>query len=182
MLAALLAAYAALFVRLPQLGESNAFDPLDVRGRQVERDIEVGRFGDALPIARDLARAHPGDPVIAYWLAEIHRGLGHRDDEADAWERVFELTRSAEAACPGLPESYAASGKAVQALNAYERCASAGQGNAERWLDLALAYRSAGRTQDAERAIAKSRELDPSNPRLPYEEPPPHPHRPSETK
>jgi Flp pilus assembly protein TadD len=164
----LLVGYVALFVRLPSFGRGvAAFEPLGARGREAETAIEEQRFADALPIVRDLAAEHASDPVIAYWLAEIHRGLGHVDDEAKAWEHVFELTASADFACPSLPEAYTRAGDRERALRAYERCASAGADDAERWLDLGTAYRDAGRPADAEAAYEKSRTLDGSNPRLP---------------
>ena len=167
-LAALLVGYVALFVRLPSFGRGvAAFEPLGARGREAETAIEERRFADALPIVRDLAVEHGTDPVIAYWLAEVHRGLGRADDEAKAWEHVFELTASADFACPSLPEAYTRAGDRDRALRAYERCASAGADDAERWLDLGAAYGAAGRPTDAAAAYEKSRTLDGSNPRLP---------------
>ena len=72
-LALLLAGYALLFLQLPSRGrEPRAFDPLEPRGREVERAIEAGDFERALPIAQELDGAYPDDPVITYWLAEIH--------------------------------------------------------------------------------------------------------------
>jgi len=167
-LAVLLLGYVALFVRLPSIGGgARAFEPLDARGREAEAAIEERRFADALPIVRDLAGEHASDPVIAYWLAEVHRGLGHPRDESAALEHVFELTSSADFACPALPEAYTRAGEPEKALDAYERCASAGPADAERWLDLGAAYAAAGRSVDASVAYEKSRALDGSNPRLP---------------
>ena len=171
-LAVLLLGYIALFVRLPSIGRgARAFEPLDARGREAETAIEERRFSDALPVVRDLAREHASDPVIAYWLAEVQRGLDHPREESAAWEHVLELTASADFACPALPESYTRAGDGAQALRAYERCASAGPDDAERWLDLGAAYAAAGRPTDAAAAYEKSRVLDPSNPRLPLAEP-----------
>jgi Flp pilus assembly protein TadD len=167
-LVVLLVGYVAVFVRLPSFGRGGrAFEPLGARGREAETAIEEQRFADALPIVRDLAAEHASDPVIAYWLAEVHRGLGHVDDEAKAWEHVFELTASADFACPSLPEAYTRAGDREGALRAYERCASAGTDDPERWLDLGAAYGAAGRPTDAAAAYEKSRTLDGSNPRLP---------------
>ena len=172
-LAVLLLGYLAIFVRLPSIGRgARAFDPLDARGREAETAIEERRFADALPIVRDLAGEHASDPVIAYWLAEVHRGLGHPRDESAALEHLFELTSSADFACPALPEAYARAGDAEKALGAYERCASAAPDDAERWLDLGAAYAAAGRSSDATAAYEKSRALDGSNPRLPPLSPP----------
>lgn len=168
LLALLLLAYAAVFVRVPAWSRGSApFDPLEPRGREVERAIEDGRFGAALPIAEDLLAAHPDDPTILFWLAEIQRGLAHPDDEAAALERVLRLTRRADAACPALPEAYTTLGDPARALDAWERCAAAGASDAERWFDLGTAYAAAGRAADADRAFTTSRTLDPTNPRLP---------------
>ncbi len=168
LLALLLVAYAAVFVRFPAWSSASApFDPLEPRGREVERAIDAGQFAAALPIARELLAAHADDATVLFWLAEIHRGLGRPADEAVALERVLRLTRQADAACPALPEAYARSGDTVRSFDAYERCASAGATDAERWFDLATAYAAAGRVSDAETAFATSRTLDPTNPRLP---------------
>ena len=174
-LAVLVVGYVAVFVRLPSFGQGGrAFEPLGARGREAETAIEEQRFADALPIVRDLAVEHGSDPVIAYWLAEIHHGLGHAADEATAWERALELTASADFACPSLPEAYTRAGDRERALHAYERCASAGAADAERWLDLGEAYDAAGRAADAAAAYEKSRTLDGSNPRLPLPALPQH--------
>jgi Flp pilus assembly protein TadD len=167
-LAILLAGYAAVFVRLPSLGDANRrFDPLEPRGREVERAIEARRFSEALPIIQELQSAHSQDPVVAYWLAEAIHGMGQYEREAQAWERVLQLTKQADAACPALPEAYANAGDPALALDAYERCAKEASVDPERWLDLGTALSAEGRSADAEVAFAKSRALDPSNPRLP---------------
>lgn len=166
-LAVLLLGYAAVFIRLPRLDSSASFEALSPRGREVERAIEERRFADALPVARELAGAYPNEAVIAYWLAEIHDGLGQAGDAAAAWEHVFELTKLADAACPALPRAYARVPDAAKSLDAYERCAAAASDDAERWFDLGEAFASNNRPEDAARAFEKSRALDPSNPRLP---------------
>lgn len=165
-LALLLVACALVFLR-PSLARGDAqFDPLDARGREVEQAIEERRFADALPIATDLQSAHPDDPVIAFWLAEIHDGLGRFVDAGDRWARVLELTHEPDTACPAMPEAYAHAGLAAKALQAFERCTEGAPPDVERWLDLAHAYSAAGRTADAARALAQARELDPTHPAL----------------
>lgn len=132
----------------------------------MERAIEEGQFPSALPIASELLTAHADDATVLFWLA-IHRGMGRHADEAATLERVLRLTRHTDGVCPALPEAYARVGDAARALNAWERCASAGASDAERWFDLATAYAAAGRAADAGKAFATSRLLDPTNPRLP---------------
>ncbi len=167
-LAVLLLGYAAMFVRLPSWGgAARAFDPLDPRGREVERAIEAGRFGEALPIARELQTAHAADPTVTFWLAEIFHGLRQPAAEAAAWERLLALTGQADGVCPALPEAYAAAGALTRSLDAYERCAAVAPDDAERWFDLGTAYAERRRDADAARAFDRSRALDPSNPRLP---------------
>ena len=162
--ALLLLACAWVFLRPSFARGDLQFDPLDARGREVERAIEEQRFADALPIATDLQSAHPADPVIAFWLAEIEDGLGRFAAAGDRWARVLDLTHEVDAACPAMPEAYAHAGLSSQALKAYERCAEAAPADVERWLDLARAYSAAGQTTDADRALAKARELDPTHP------------------
>jgi predicted Zn-dependent protease len=166
-LAILLLAYATVFVRLPSFDATRTFDPLDRRGREVERAIEERRFADALPILRDLQAAHPDNATIAYWSAEVHRGLDDTGEEARALEQMLRLTAHADAVCPALPEAYARGGDRKRALDAYERCAATSPDDPERWVDLGVASAAAGLTVDAERAFERSRALDPSNPRLP---------------
>jgi predicted Zn-dependent protease len=161
--ALLLAACAWVFVRPSFSHRRTTFDPLDVRGREVARAIEERRFADARPIAADLESAHPDDPIIAFWQAEIAGGLGQRD-EGDRWARVLALTQDADAACPAMPDAYEHAGEAQRALEAYAACAKAASDDPERWLDLARAYSSAGRTSDAERAMSRARALDPDHP------------------
>jgi tetratricopeptide (TPR) repeat protein len=166
LLALLVVVYATVFVRLPSFGSAHRLDPLDPRGREVERAIEEDRFADALPIARTLDAADSSDPTVAVWLAEIHHGLRQPVEEAAFWERVLRA-KQADTACPPLADAYAAAGDDRRALDAYERCAAVARDDPERWFDLAAAYLSRGRAGDAEQAFARSRALDPSNPRLP---------------
>lgn len=92
-LALLFAGYALLFVPLPWMDRSNhGFDPLDARGREVERAIEARDFSGALPLALELNGAYPDDPVVAYWLTEIYLGIGSEADAASAWQRYKTIT------------------------------------------------------------------------------------------
>lgn len=166
MLAVLLVGYAAVFVRLPSFASSTAFEPLSPRGREVERAIEERRFADALPLAQELVRAFPDEPLIAYWLAEIYQGLERPRDEAAAWERVLEQTTLADAACPALPLAYAGIPDVPRSLEAYERCATLAPDVAERWFELGEAYASNNRPDEATRAFTRARTLDPTDPRL----------------
>ena len=52
------------------------------------------RFGDALPVALDLQRAHDREPLVAYWLATIYQGLGRSADARSAWDEFRRLTGS----------------------------------------------------------------------------------------
>jgi hypothetical protein len=91
LLVALLGGYAVVGLHLLDRSTSTAFDPLEPRGRHVERAIEQRRFAEALPVALDLQRAYETEPVIAYWLSEIYRGLGRSHEEVDAWETYLRL-------------------------------------------------------------------------------------------
>jgi len=166
-LALLLAAYAAVFVRPPSVGGRSAFDPLEPRGREVERAIESSRFADALPIADDLRSEHADDPTVAYWRAEIFRGLGRARDEAAAWEDYLRLSHHPDAACPALGLAYREADEMARSLDAFERCAAAAPQDPERWMDLAGAYEKDGRPADASDAFHRAASLDPGNPRIP---------------
>ncbi|HUR35243.1 MAG TPA: hypothetical protein VM032_15675 [Vicinamibacterales bacterium] len=167
LLALLLAGYAAVFVTVPSVrGGARPFEPLGPRGREVERAIEERRFADALPVVKALAIEYPADATVAYWLAETFNGLDQFADEARAWERVFELTRLADAACPALAAAYARAGDAARALDAHQRCAAAASDDPERWIDLAAALAGAGRAADAAAAIDRARAIDPAHPAL----------------
>jgi len=167
-LALLLFANVGLFVRLPSMAAPDrAFDPLAPRGREVERAIAERQFERALPIARELQVAHPAEPVVAFWLAEVLHGLNQFADEASQWERVRQLTNHPDAVCPAIAEAYAHAGDDERALDRYEQCATDAAADAERWFDLAQAYAARGRAVDATRAYERSRALDPTNPRLP---------------
>ena len=128
--ALLLAVYAA------PLGEawwssraaSRAFDALQPRPREVERAIAARRFADALPMAAGLERSYPREPLIAYWQAEIYRGLGRPAEEVAAWERYMALSpaygEAAEETCPALAEARERLGDRAGALRERARCAA----------------------------------------------------------
>ena len=126
MLAALCAAYAA--VLMPpgtwRLTGASPFDPLAPRPREVEELIVAGRFADALPIAAELQRAYPEEPLVAFWTAAINRGLDRPEAEAAAWETYVQRSHAPADACPAWPEAYARLGQLDRARAAAERCAA----------------------------------------------------------
>jgi hypothetical protein len=93
LLLALLLAYAAVMVR-PVLvaGTAHGLDALAPESRYVERAIGEQRFADALPVALALRRAHDREPLAAYWLAIIYRGLGRASDARAAWDDFERLS------------------------------------------------------------------------------------------
>ena len=95
LLLVLLAAYVGATVR-PALvaGSGGAFDALAPEARFIERAIGERRFGDALPVALDLRRAHVREPLVAYWLATIYQGLDRAADARSAWDDFRRLTGS----------------------------------------------------------------------------------------
>ena len=95
LLLALLAAYVGATVR-PALvaGSGGGFDALAPEARFIERAIGERRFGDALPVALDLRRAHDREPLVAYWLATVYQGLGRAADARAAWDDFHRLTGS----------------------------------------------------------------------------------------
>ena len=87
----LLAAYGAAVVH-PALVAGNGFDAVGPESRFVERAIGDHRYTEALPVALDLRRAHSGEPLVAYWLATIYRGLGRTADAQSAWDDFERLS------------------------------------------------------------------------------------------
>jgi hypothetical protein len=95
LLLGLLTLYVGATVR-PALmaGSREGFDALAPEARFIERAIGERRFGDALPVALDLQRAHDREPLVAYWLATIYQGLGRVADARGAWDDFHRLTGS----------------------------------------------------------------------------------------
>ena len=164
-LAILLAGSLATFVRLPS-ADDGAFDPLEPRGRQVERAIAEGAFETARPVAEQLNLHYPDTPVIALWLAEIYRGLGRTSDEAAALERYLQSAGRPDEVCPALPQAYRRLEDASRAIDAYRRCAQAAPDDPERLVDLADALAAAGREADESDALQHLASIDPAHPRL----------------
>ena len=84
LLLALLAAYVAATVR-PVLMAESGFDAVGPESRFVELAIGEQRFADALPVALELRRLYPSEPLTAYWLGTIYQGLGRDNDARTAW-------------------------------------------------------------------------------------------------
>jgi len=95
LLLGLLAAYTAVTLRPVLLdGAGRGFDAVAPESRFVERAIGEHRFGDALPVALQLRRAHADAPLVAYWLATIYQGLGRSADARSAWADFERLSGS----------------------------------------------------------------------------------------
>jgi tetratricopeptide (TPR) repeat protein len=164
----LVAGYAAVFAPRPSRDGAHGFDPLEPRGRHVERLIEESNFTAALPLADELWSARHDSPTIAFWRAEIFHGLGRPAEEAGAWEDVLRLGLP-DGACPNLALAYQAAGDRHRALDAYQRCAAAAPDDPERWLDLGFALKAANRPADASEAFQRAVALDPTHPRIPHD-------------
>lgn len=165
-LALLALAYAATFVRLPSFGSGTTFDPLEPRGREVERALADGRFQQAQPIVEELRERHPDDLTLLVWAATIAHGLGRPADEVAAWEAFLRGAKRSDEACPALPEAYARLGDGAGQLEALERCAALAPDDPERWGDLAAALAREGRQGEAAAALERVRALDPAHPAL----------------
>ncbi len=140
------------------------FDPFLPLARRLELQVEEKRFVDALPMALDLERAYPSEPMIAYWIGRIRNGLGDRPAEAAAWEHYIAISSTPSEACPALPEAYEATGQGDRALDAYASCAGFDASDADRLVDLGDAQLRAGRARDAQAAFRRAAAIDPDNP------------------
>src|SRR5579862_958994 len=166
LLLALLAAYAwtALHGIVGDGLQRNRFDPFLPIARRLEQRIEEQRYADALPIALDLEKTYPTEPLVAYWIGRIRAGLADRAAEASAWEHYIAISSTPGEACPALPEAYAAAGRADAALDAYTRCAGFDAGDGDRLVDLGDAQLRAGRGRDALATFRRAATIDPDNP------------------
>jgi tetratricopeptide (TPR) repeat protein len=140
------------------------FDPFLPLARRLELQVEEKRFADALPLALDLEKTYPSEPMIAFWIGRIRNGLGDRRVEAAAWEHYIAISSTPSEACPALPEAYAAAGQGDRALDAYARCAGFDASDADRLVDLGDAQLRAGRARDALTAFRRAAAIDPDNP------------------
>ncbi|HMD36016.1 MAG TPA: tetratricopeptide repeat protein [Vicinamibacterales bacterium] len=166
LLAALLLAYAWTGLQGFVLGalHRNRFDPFLPLARRLEQRVEERRFADALPIALELEKTYPEEPLVAYWIGRIRNGLGDRAAEAAAWERYVAISPTPEEACPAWPEAIAATRGAADALDAFARCAAYDPTGANRLVDLGDAQLRAGRADDARETFRKAAVIDPDDP------------------
>lgn len=164
LLALLLVGYAAILLSRSGLRERVQFDPFTPRARTVEQRIGEGRFVDALPIALELEREYPGEPLIRYWVARAYRGLNQPQQEIDAWESYVRVSPAPAEACPSLPETLDRLGRVADALSAFERCAGFDPEDLDRLVDLGDAYQRAGRAADARQQFERAIALDAGHP------------------
>lgn len=164
----LLSAYAwtALHGIVADALHRNRFDPFLPLARRLEQRVEEKRYADALPIALDLERTYPDEPLVAYWIGRIRGGLDDRAAEAAAWEHYVAISSTPAEACPALAEAYAAAGRADAALDAYARCAAFDSTDADRLVDLGDAQLRAGRTREALSTFRRAAAIDPDNPEI----------------
>jgi tetratricopeptide (TPR) repeat protein len=163
--AALLLAYLTL-LQGSRWTDGNRLDALAPAPREVERLIAVGRFDAALPIALDLQRTYPEQPLVTQWLALIYRGLGRRAEEAAAWERYVAASSEPGEACPAIARAYEALEDKERALEWFERCVAYAPDQPEPLADLAAAWERAGDRRQALDGYRRAVRLDPGDPAL----------------
>lgn len=160
----LLAAYLAVVVHLAGgAGADRRFDALSPQSRSVEQAIEARQFADALPLALEIQRAHADEPLIAYWLATIFRGLDRPRDEVAAWETYIQLSSAPAEACPALADAYERMGDHAGSIVQYQRCVDYDPREPERLVDLAEALERAQSVEQALDAFRAAALLDPRN-------------------
>jgi len=142
----------------------NRFDPFLPLARTLERRVEERRFADALPMALELEKAYPDEPLVAYWIGRIRHGLGDRAAEAAAWERYLAIATTPDEACPAWPEAVAAARGVAAEVDAYARCAAFDAADVDRLVDFGDAQVRAGRADAARATFEKAAALDPDNP------------------
>lgn len=154
LLLTLLAAYIAVAVQLAGMSDDRRLDALAPQSRSVEQAIGERRFVDALPLALEVQRAHDDDPLVAFWLATIFRGLDRPRDEAAAWETYIRLSSAPAEACPGVAEAYERLGERARSLDHLIRCVSNEPREPDHLVDLGDAWEL---EQKDERALAAYR-------------------------
>ena len=162
----LLAAYAAATARLAGVGAADRLDAVAPPSRFVEQALGERRFADALPVALELQHVYPDEPLPAYWLAAIFRGLDRPRDEIDAWDTFIRVSASPAQACPGLAQAYERTGNRKRAIEEYRLCAAADPREPDFLADLGAAWERQGQHGDALAAYGSAARLDPANPEL----------------
>jgi tetratricopeptide (TPR) repeat protein len=161
---ALALVYVGTFARLAGVGEAwlsgSEFDPMARRPRAVEHAIGEGRFAEALPLAIELNRIHPAQPLVSYWLAVIYRGLARAQDEAGAWEAYMRQSTTPEEACPDVAAAHGRAGDAARAMAALKKCTELDPREPERWLDLGDGLERSGDHEGALAAYRRGFEID----------------------
>jgi tetratricopeptide (TPR) repeat protein len=152
---------------LPSTAAPSA-DAATLLDRSILRDIDAsevaysaGRYADALDPTRRLTDKMPSQAMYSTRLAEIHRHLGNRGEEARSWERVFAVSPTPADACPMLGQAYDAANDTARALGAFERCVEVDAENPDALLFLGRAYQAAGRAADARRVLEAAVALSP---------------------
>ena len=119
-----------------------------------------GRYRDALEPTELLCEEFPTQHVYLRRLAYIHQNLGHRADEARAWDGFMTVSPTPWEGCPMVAEAHRAAGNETAATAAFERCVQLDPRNTDLLLLLGQAYTRAGRPVDARRALETAISLD----------------------
>lgn len=122
-------------------------------------------FEAAEPAARRALALRPDDPDTLHMLGNIYLFLVRYPEAADAFGREVELVGE-ERALPGVLNLYGLAsykaGRLEAARAALERVTRERPDYFWSWLNLSLVYAREGLAEDAERTLARAREVDPS--------------------
>ncbi len=125
-------------------------------------ELEDGRAAEAGETFARVLRDHPNDRYAPYLLA---LALSRGGDESTRPEQIALLERSLRVnptdarALTLLGQSYASAGRVTEGLTQLKRAVSADEGNPTAHYQLSLALRRAGQIAEADRHLARFREL-----------------------
>lgn len=160
--ALLLAAYYVILIVHPFPGAAAADDSGTRALIESSRTLfEAKRFADALPPTAELTTRFPSQAVYHDRHARILHELNRPAEEAQAWERLLEVSATPVDGCPMIGDAYAQAGQADQALAAYLRCADLPPQNPDFLLAAGQLLLKANRNAEARAAFERGLALAP---------------------
>jgi len=135
---------------------------ISVHLRAVKTLGEAGRWGEAIPALREIARLDPSSAEAHHDLGVTCLRCGHAADAAVALQRAVELRPGFPSALAALAEALDQLGREREAAAAFHRASRAAADPADRQIYLAKALMLDDRLEEAERELQRARVLAPT--------------------